>query len=172
MTQNKVLNQYFEWLYALVKNRKTSHRKLLMHLHDTEFYYIIAEDENRALDGINLRRRFAYDTNTDISYLQGPCSVLEMMIALALRCEETIMEDPDKGDRTSKWFWSMMSSLGLSGMCDEKFDERRAERIVDRFIHRDYDEDGKGGLFTVRHANRDLRDVEIWQQMCWCLDEL
>ena len=33
------------------------------------------------------------------------CSVLEMMIALAIRCEEHIMDDPDVGNRTGQWFW-------------------------------------------------------------------
>ena len=39
-----------------------------------------------------------------------------MMIALAIRCEEHIMDDPDAGDRTGQWFWSMLVSLGLGSM--------------------------------------------------------
>ena len=170
---------YFNWMYALVcKNKRMSYRKILAYLHEREFTYTIEFDGNRAEDGIDLRYRFSYELGRHdgprvAAYLDdGPCTVLEMMIALAVRCEENIMEDPTMGNRTGKWFWSMMANLGLSGMCDERFDERRAERIVDIFLNREYGEDGKGGLFTVRNTNRDLRDVEIWCQMCWCLDEL
>lgn len=48
------------------------------------------------------------------SYLDNrPCSVLEMIIALAIRLEEHIMDDPDIGNRTGQWFWDMIVSLGL-----------------------------------------------------------
>lgn len=170
---------YFNWMYNLVcKGKRMSYRKILGYLHEREFTYTLKFDGNRAEDGVDLRYRYSYelgryDGPTVAAYLDdGPCTVLEMMIALAIRCEETIMDDPEAGDRTTYWFWSMMESLGLKGMSDERFDERLAERIVDIFLNREYAENGKGGLFTVRHPYRDLRDVEIWCQMNWHLDEL
>lgn len=170
---------YFNWMYDLVcKGKRTSYRKILGYLHEREFTYTLDFDGNRAEDGVDLRYRYShelgrYDGPAVAAYLDnGPCTVLEMMIALAIRCEETIMDDPVEGDRTTYWFWSMMESLGLKGMSDERFDERLAERIVDIFLNREYAENGKGGLFTVRHPYRDLRDVEIWCQMNWHLDEL
>ena len=101
-----------------------------------------------------------------------PCSVLEMMIALAIRCEEHIMDDPDVGNRTGQWFWNMIMNLGLGSMTDDQFDKRYAEQVIERFLNREYEQDGEGGLFTVKHCKHDLRTVEIWYQMCWYLDEI
>lgn len=145
-----------------------------MHLHSTEFTFTIRLDENRAMDGIDLRRRFALlqECEDIVDYLDGPCSVLEMMIALSIRIEESIMDDPNIGDRTGQWFWGMIVNLGLGSMSDSRFDKRVVDDILTRFLNRDYEPNGKGGLFTVRHCRQDLRDVEIWYQMSWYLDEV
>ena len=165
-------SEYFEWLYDLVSDRRfarsVSYRELLLYLHSTPFLYTIPKDENRAEDGICLRDRFPGRART----MFDECSLLEMMIALAIRCEESIMDDTAMGDRTAQWFWSMISSLGLGGMNDERFDVRLVDDVIWRFQNRKYDRDGRGGLFTVRNSDRDLRKVEIWIQMLWYLDSI
>lgn len=171
--KNEINNEYFEWMYDLVGglngSRVTSYRRLLMTLHATEFVYSIRMDENRAEDGVDLRRRFSI-LNADI--LDGPCSILEMMIALAIRCEESIMDDTSKGDRTGQWFWGMINNLGLSGMTDANFDRKYVKFCISRFLDRNYDPDGRGGLFRIRNCDIDLRNVEIWHQLCWYLDSI
>lgn len=87
------------------------------------------------------------------------CSVLEMMIALAIRCEEHIMDDPDVGNRTGQWFWNMIVNLGLGSMNDSKFDRAYIEENVQRFLERKYSRNGAGGLFTVNHSRYDLRKL-------------
>lgn len=175
---DRINNEYFEWMYDLVcKNRYSnaiSYRKLLSRLHSTEFVYSIPRDENRAEDGLDLRYEFAMeqDCKDIIAYLEGPCSVLEMMIALAKRCENNIMYDPDIGDRTGQWFWGMIVNLGLGSMTDSRFDRDYVDDVLERFLNRDYEPDGKGGLFTVKDCKKDLRDVEIWYQMCWHLNDI
>ena len=82
------------------------------------------------------------------------------------------MDDPDLGDRTSQWFWRMIVSLGLGSMVDERFDISMVHDVVERFLNREYEPNGKGGLFTIRHCEYDLRDVEIWYQLCWYLDSI
>lgn len=96
---------------------------------------------------------------------------LEMMTALAIRCEEHIMGDPDIGDRTGQWFWSMLSNLGLGSMSDTNFDKYRVDMALERFLERDYQRNGKGGLFTVNNG-RDMRATEIWYQMNYYLSEV
>jgi hypothetical protein len=134
-------------------------------------------DQNRAEDGLSLRYRFAldngYEDNPDyiLDILDGPCSVLEMMVALALRCEE-VMDDAHIGDRTSQWFWGMIVNLGLGAMYDDLYDRQLVDEIIDTFLDRNYDPDGKGGLFTILNCERDLRDMEIWQQLCWYLNTI
>lgn len=168
MTRSEINDKYFEWLYDLVCGNRyakgISYRKLLAYLHEVEFTYIISNDANRAEDGIDLRRRFPYGFA-----LNGPCSVLEMLIALSIRCEESIMDDPKLGNRTGQWFWRMITNLGLGSMSDNRFNEDDVRYIINRFLNREYDPDGHGGLFTV-YCDYDLRDVEIWIQLGWYLN--
>lgn len=170
MTNDAVLNDYFDWLSDIVCGIKfspdISYKKLLMHLHNTEFKYSIPKDDNRADDGINLRYRFS-------GHLwPGPCSVLEMMIALILRFENDLTDDPKIGDRTREWFWKMIKSLGLNEMTDDRYDRKYVDFVMDRFINRDYEPNGEGGLFTIKNCEYDLRNVEIWYQLCWYLDSI
>lgn len=179
MTRNELNNEYFEWMYQLVCNeqysRRLSYRKLLSHLHNIEFIYIIGMDGNRAEDGIDLRYRFGYEQRYKSPMIatlldDRSCSVLEMLIALAMRCEEHIMDDPDVGNQTGQWFWNMIVNLGLGSMNDGKFDEKYVDDVISRFLNRQYKRNGEGGLFTVEHCKNDLRSAEIWYQMCWYLD--
>ena len=175
--QNQIKDEYFEWLYNYVCSGRAhynvSYRKLFELLHDIDFDFYISNDLERARDGVDLRYRFAIRKNNDdiVDILDGPCSVLEMMVALAIRCEETIMDDARYGDRTSQWFWNMLSNLGISYMIDEKFDEKLAIKIIYDFLERRHDPNGKGGLFYIRGCQEDLRMVEIWTQLCWYLEK-
>ena len=180
MISAQVENEYFHWLIHFVcKGRfakEVSYKKLLSYLHDTEFVCYLIQDKNRADDGVELRRRFAMDSGFDenyfIEYMIRPCSVLEMMIALAIRCEETIMDDPRVGDRTGQWFWGMITNLGLGSITDDRFDEQYVDSVIIRFMERNYEPNGKGGLFTIRNCDCDLRRVDIWKQLCWYLDSI
>lgn len=179
MNIDELDNLYFNWLYQLVCNDRYSfrfsHRKLLMRLHSIDFTWVMDMDANRAYDGLALRYRFACESSIDpntmnLYFGDRPCSVFEMMIALAIRCEEGIMYDPDCGDRTGQWFWSMIVSLGLGGMTDQRYNREEVEHVIFRFLTRNYDRDGKGGLFTLPDCGVDMRNVEIWNQMCWYID--
>ena len=176
--EDRVNDEYFEWLCELIDSkrfsRQISYRKLLMHLHNIEFTWFVPHDDNRADDGIQLRRRYALDSE-DMSlthYLKGPCSVLEMMVALAIRCEENIMDDALIGNRTGQWFWGMIRNLGLTPMTDSKFKIEPVDEIIARFLNREYEPDGRGGLFTIRNCEYDLRTVEIWCQLSWYLGSI
>lgn len=171
--------EYFKWMCRLVETLKMdkTYRKLMTYLFEVEFTYSIPMDANRESDGIDLRYRFGYETGKSDSYIASyidirPCSVLEMMVALALRCEREIMSSRDYGDRTGEWFWAMIHNLGLGDMDDTQFDIGRTDDIVSRFLNREFAPDGKGSLFTVKNARRDMRDVELWYQMSWYLDEV
>lgn len=171
--KNTTANEYFEWLVYIVCDERYSgpitYWKLLRTLFYVEFTYTIPMDKNRAEDGIGLRYRFYLETNE--KSIDEPCSLLEMMVALAIRCEN-IMDDPDVGDRTGQWFWSMINSLGLGTMSDDNYYEAYVDNVIYRFLNREYFPDGKGGLFTIKNCDTDLRDVEIWHQLCWYLDSI
>ena len=175
---NKIKSDYFNWMYDMMCEGRfapeISYRSLFEFLHEAEFTYFIPHDENRAEDGIYLRYRYCVRHGCEDleHYLDGPCSVLEMIVALAIRCEESIMDDTRYGDRTSQWFWGMISNLGLGSMTDNSFDEDYVKYCVERFLNREYAPDGRGGLFTIRNCEEDLRKVEIWYQLCWYLDTI
>ncbi len=176
MTRNKTNTKYFEWMCKL-SGVEEQYFNLLNLLHNIEFTYIFGNDGNRAEDGIDLRYRFGYEFDYAQSmisvYLDDKsCSVLEMLIALSMRCEENIMDNPDVGNRTGYWFWIMLDSLGLSTMKNDILDESYVRCIIDSFLNREYGPDGAGGLFTIINCDRDLRGVEIWYQMCWYLDSI
>lgn len=183
MYRREVNSEYFKWLCDIVCgdmfSPNISYKKLLTFLHETEFTYSIFNDEDRAKNGEDLRRKFAreycleYDIcpATVIDYLEKPCSVLEMMIALSIACER-FMDDPEIGDRTRYWFWNMISSLGLKNSYDMYFSKKYVEEVIDRFLNHEYEPDGKGGLFTIRNCDKDLRKYGIWYQLCWYLDSI
>lgn len=167
----KFRDEYFNWMHDMVclgrYDGYITYRRLLDRLHNIPFTYIMRMDANRYDDGIDLRYRFCQDNGyKDLTrYLAGPCSVLEMMVALAMRCED-FMDNTAYGDRTSQWFWSMIVSLGLGAMSDDRYDRHIVDEIIDIFLNREYAPDGRGGLFTIKNCEDDMRDLEIWHQMC------
>lgn len=179
MIRNELSDRYFEWMCQLVKDEtktEVSYRKLLYRMYETDFYYIVPMDENRESDGVDLRYRFGFECGVDNRRIASeldirPCSVLEMMIALAIRCEESIMNDPEQGNRYYIWFWLMITNLGLLPMTDDKYNEKWVDTVIDIFLDREYEPNGSGGLFIVE-GRGDLRKVEIWYQMCWYLGTL
>lgn len=181
MNESDLSAEYFEWLLQQAFPKQDdilpSYRRLCAYLDSVMFYSRLPMDENRARDGEDLRYRFGYEHHLiepEIGVLLDcrPCSVLEMMVALALRIEEDIMADPDKGPRTQWWFLDMIESLGLTDMTDDSFDHDRVSVAVHNFLERNYAPNGKGGLFTIPVAKRDMRTLEIWYQANQYLDQI
>ena len=179
MNRSELVLAYFDWMYQLVFDSKyypgRSYRKLFNYLNNIDFVYSHPMDSNRVEDGIDLRYRFGYDAGVSdtvvASYLDDhPCSVFEMMVALALRTEEAIMFDPSEGDRTAIWFKRMLENLNLADMSDAHFNQGFVDDVIFRFLNRDYLPNGAGGLFYIEDCTEDLRTVEIWCQLCWYLD--
>ena len=164
---------YKEWIKEMV-DPAGMYDILLDRLFEYEFVWIIPNDENRAEDGAYLRVEFAdrCGEEFDPSYIDWPCSVLEMMVALSIKAENAILYDSEKGDQTSRWFWEMIENLGLSGyddvcwMRNPKNVSLEVDYIIDRFLNRKYTKTGKGGLFPLgKRAKEDQRKLEIWWQM-------
>lgn len=186
MTEDDIIiirNNYLNWLYENMCNGRVivyTYHDLFRALYNTEFRSFIDMDENREQDGCDLRYRFInyikddhyehYSLDDIEKALDKPCSVLELMIALAIRCEENIMSDPSYGNRTQQWFWNMIANLGLHDMQDGSFDEVIFKKIMTTFIERRYTHDGKGSLFYVRNCSEDMRNLEIWKQLFIYLD--
>lgn len=165
--------EYFAWLVDLVEG--AGHTKLLEHLHKTTYIWRMPNDENRADDGEALRSRFLYETNyTDYDLPEKECSVFEMLVALASRIND-ILIDIEGDDDTARWFWMLLENLKL-----EEYDDKmlKYENLYDDISHyigvfmdRTYTREGLGGLFPLRRPKENQRNVEIWYQMSAYLEE-
>ena len=178
MDEQRINDEYFEWMCGLICGNRyaeaVSYRKLLAYLHSIEFTYSIPRDKNRAEDGIEFRYHFGnikgYSDRIISKYIDDkPCSVLEMIVALAFRVENEIMDDSTYGNRTGQWFWNMIVSLGLGNMNDDNFDESYTRKVIYSFLNHEYEKNGRGGLFTIPDCQYDMRTVEIWTQFMWYL---
>lgn len=176
-----IREEYFHWLLDIVgmypgyieEGEYSSHVSMLWQLYNTEFYWTVNNDGNRASDGMNLRAQFvdSYSGPYDIVSTQelgvrgGKCSVLEMLIGLACRIENDIMYDPSEGNRTHIWFWKMIENLNLVSVDDYTYNKDYVRGIVDNFLSRRYNKNGRGGLFPLKYNRVDQREIEIWDQM-------
>ena len=163
---------YYNWLCSLIDNPNEEgliddNQDVLEALYNKVFYVHpdILMDENRVSDGLSLRRRFEYEKGLRFyNFHTSDCTLLELMVALSIRCEEEILGN---GDQTYL-FWCMIDNLELRGCTDEGF----IDYILNNLINRKYEKTGKNGcLFRVKFPQKSLDEVEIWYQMCWYISE-
>lgn len=176
----RLRNEYFEWMYHLVCNgkqySKVSYKYLLYFLNTVTFIPTMSMDENRMVDGQDFRYKFGSDNGYTAEFIRENldiynCSMLEMMIALSRKVENQITDDLSYGDRTSQWFWSMIVNMGLGHMDDRHFDQQYCIDIYNKFIDHAYKYNGEGGLFKLNNPPDDMRTVDIWCQCMWYLNE-
>ena len=167
MNNEHINNLYFEKLCSVAGLKgpveHCNYFELMYQLYRTEYYWSVPNDDNRGADGIKLRERYKFpDVDSD-------CSLLEMLIALALRCDEEIMYNPTEGDKSVDWFWMMLTNLGLSKMRDSSFESgwnhETVSVICDTFMDREYATNGRGGLFPLKAPQQNQTKVEIWYQL-------
>lgn len=160
---------YFEWLYGQVgevdsRDPTTQYWKLLKILYEKEFVWIVANDDNRAEDGRELRIDFERELGikvTDPGWKRMSCSFLELLIGLARRLAFETDGQP------AFWFWHLINNLGLSRFRDgRRIPADKVDDILETVIWRNYEPDGRGGLFPLQHPTEDQRDVELWYQLC------
>lgn len=149
---------YTKWL--INSTELINYDKLLYHLARADFYWWMVLDENRACAGLSLRERYSFEVGiyqSDVA--DGPCSVLEMLIALSEDLEQQC------GAKTSQeFFFEMLSNLKLIKYSDNHYDENAVGSILKKWMDRDYAADGSGSIFKFV-PNTDMRKLDIWGQM-------
>lgn len=167
--------RYFEYLIYENIVAKPSWVPILEILFSRDYYSMLIMDNSREGDGKLLRDNFMAMINGNDAiefnsspWVDIPCSMLEMMIALANRITlEFYAVDDDIYPMSTIIFASMLDSLGIN-MDLQTQDE--VEDIITRFIRRDFSPDGRGSLFDLRGKTVDIdwRDLPIWNQaMAW-----
>lgn len=172
-----VESEYFDWLKELVidynPNSDANYYDLFRILYSTEFVWdpVLAHgDHNRADDGKELRIDFLREKNMhsdeDPLWLDGPCSVFEMLIAFAKRAEfQTDMP-------YREWFWKFLENLDLHEYRRvSRRDLSKIEEKLETFLERKYGGNGRGGILPMRVPWRNQKEVEIWYQFFDYLQE-
>ena len=161
-----VVNGYFQFLINKVGAYRDE--SLCWKLYTTEYFYRpdLFSDANRASDGIELRYEYTVYAEEEINNVASdealealyvePCNVLEMFVALAIRIDTDITGEPGV-DNAWLWFQIMINNLGLKTM--------DPDYVLHRFLSREYDEAGNGGLFPLCFPHRDQRTIGIWEQL-------
>lgn len=173
----EIEDRYIDWLKRQAMGQDRSYDILLDFLYNKPFTYTVRMDENRAEDGIELRYLFGSENGIDYEDIVSSldfgrdCSMLEMMVGLARRCESQIMIDMEEGEQPERWFGVMLTNLGLIEQTNEHFDREEAEFVTDRFLARQYSYYGDGSLFSVCRPRYDMRKTDLWYQAMWYLTE-
>lgn len=176
MTPRRVENDYFNWMINKVlhsERKKASYSKLFDKLHSIEFFWVLDLDGNRAGDGIDLREAFRYEmgySDIDIKCLDGPCSFLEMLVALSMKCGNGILAG-EPFDGVEYCFWEMMRTSHLEECVNRIFSDDKVEEIAYNIMNRDFGPNGEDGLFIVHNPRTDMRNVDFWYQMNWFVVE-
>lgn len=158
---------YFDWMIDMIDGWE--HIKLMIYLNSIPFTWEHPMDENRAEDGAYLREEFIYETNYSVfEYPPQTVSVLEVLVALARRIN-FICVDIEEDDQSDRWFWEMMRNIDLERYNDQVYEllggNEEVWYRIDTVLKRTYESDGRFGLFPLKTAEKDQRDVELWYQM-------
>lgn len=169
-TERSDLTPYFKHLCHVVRPGQTgnNYQSLLLRLYEINFYSMLPNDDNREKDGEQLRFKFG-EQNDDFSADDNtPCSILEMLIALAYRMSEMIVDEPFEMN-AGECFWLFMKNLNIEWMDNHNLRDVRVQAELDGKIRglllREYDRNGIGGIFPLGHSKNDQRKTEIWYQM-------
>jgi hypothetical protein len=158
---------YLTWLYdqvgdVKVRNKSLTYWNLFRQMYATEYIWLVPNDDNRVEDGRALRQEWIHEQEFPVGpdwWARG-CSFLEMLIGLARRLAFEGDGHPDV------WFWHLIENLGLQDCTDDiRYDHDEVDERINAVIWRTYDRNGRGGLFPLRRARRDQRNVELWYQM-------
>lgn len=166
---NELWDDYLEYLiWRGNLERFTKFSRLFEILHNIEFRYVMERDENREADGMNLRDDYTIPDDYSIeqvgTFMDRRVSVLEVLIALAIRVDDDYIGDPNE-EHPEVFFMEMLENLGLSAFKWKQYNENNVRKIVNVWLDREFARNGVGSPFPLYNSRRDQRTLEIWDQM-------
>lgn len=180
MTIESLGQAYLIWLGGQVR-KGNRYLDLFEVMDSKEFVWVVANDDNRIEDALDLRREFLMDTRfrntfqfaelasprSTAEFIGRPASVLEVLIGLSRRLSFA------EGGIAEVWAWKLVENLELHLLRDP-LSPRKRERVderLDALIFRTYQPNGVGGFFPLGYPEQDQTKVEIWYQMSAYLAE-
>lgn len=155
---------YLGWLYDQVvpAGDASTYSQTLNILFTNEYVPRHPMDENRAIDGIGLRSEWldAYDHTVYIppNWVDEPCSILEMIVALSRRCE---FQTTSISAQT--WAMTLLNNMGV-WFSDIELDDdirRRVYHSIELF---------ESGQTTIFPTDTQDYDQQLWYQMMEYID--
>ena len=141
---------------------------LLSFLFDCKFEPLNHLDTIRVEKIFEMRDDWCYDNKKFVC--RGFPTVLELLVSLS-RSMEDIMSNREFGDRTATWFWTMVINLGLEDMDNSNFDQEYVIKVLERWLKREFEPDGTGSPFPLKHPPCDMTGVDIWRSFNWYMTE-
>lgn len=165
---------YLLWLESQLRDEHGNHGKtywgLVNLMFDTPFTWTVPMDDNREMDGLDLRVEFANENRLRPNTLRnlGPCSFLEVLIGLSRLLAFTA------GGQAPGWSWQLLNNLDLHRLSDPltRAKERKAREIMLATMERKYSPDGTGGFFPLAWPDEDQTTIELWYQLNAFVEEL
>ena len=139
MEEKEVLRDYHEWLVSLVdtpdRDFERSYTELMDILDTVEYRWTFEKDQNRAMDGIDLRGHFSEEFGAPFGFRNGvPCTVLECLVAVFTRYSDTILCEKGDPSVAPELFFDGLESLGLLEFDDSKGDFGGVFVILDTWL--------------------------------------
>lgn len=161
MTERGQCESYFSFLHQKT-GLGDEYTLLLEHLLNTPFVWSVPNDDNRLMDGEELRLEFEIICGSRPPF--GHISVLEVLLAICLRMSF------EADESIESWFYELLINLDIHHFVNDTYElgngHREVQARIDIFMKRKYNFDGTGGgLFPIKGTDVDQRTVELWYQM-------
>lgn len=164
MIKNKLIDCYLKEL-SEIHEINDNYVRLYSKMHEIPFKCIREMDENRLQDAIEYREKIAKMYGVPYNPFI-PASCLELLLSLAYRFASVLFapNDPDF-DGQEEIFSLFIENLGLNVYDDDNFNEKAVEKILNRWMNREYNADGTNGNIVCKPGYRKLREMDIWMQL-------
>ena len=146
---------YFEWLIDQIECDEQLGRELDAMTYKWRFVL----DENRSAGGLELRKIYGLEYSIDSDDIKaGPCSVLEMFVALSMRFSE------NADISVPKAFSVMMSNL-------KKVNSGSISNTIEQWMNGNFSSNGFGSPFILHGYSGDARNLDVWALMTIYISE-
>jgi len=171
------ISEYVNWLIGpqnlgLARSIDQGRISLLIELlSNTKFECSIPEDNPRTEDAFDLRREYISECRYNSEEpqaddrLYGPASVLEVLVALAIRFDMEVVGNPGV-PQPDRLFMEWLDNLGVVVM-DSEWSIDNSNLIMlklSKWMNRNYKDDGKGSIFPLKHVTFNFSKSDIWRQ--------
>ena len=173
---------YFDYLYSKIDRNprygSVADRRICECLSrifvEPEVFGRFAYDQTRLDDMDDAREAYFEDpmSENDDDMARACYTAFEFLVTFACKIENVVMNNTIYGDRTPKWFWSMLENLDIvyDSCCfpDGRIDMDYISTVIGRWMNRIFCYNGDGSPFPLKTPPEDMRNVPFWRHaMLW-----